>query len=206
MVSIFNHIDELMREVSNCTLPHKYFLTYDFNKGDRIEHENFFSKYAWNGIANRCRCKVRVYAVGLNPLGKRDHIHAVLTSSKPLEGLIQSGSKPIPLLMLIDALFEEFCGSGRWEGERLKAGVLANKGVIVSQNTGFFHRVAFGGYDRWRIQIQPYNANLGGIGYIYHHHDVILWTGNGVIDEFIHTPRKKKRYRRGKKRDKEHVR
>lgn len=206
MISNYNHIDELMNEVSNCDLPYKYFLTYDFERGKRTEHDAFFRKYVWNGIANRCRCKVRVYAVGLNPPGKRDHVHVVFTSSKPLGVMVNTGIKEVSLLMLIDALFEEYTGSGRWNGERFMADVLSKKGVIVSQNQGFFHRVAFGGYDRWRLQIQPYDSELCGIGYIYHHHEVILWTGNGVVDEFIYTPRKKKRYRRGKKRDKEQVR
>ena len=195
-------IDNLMRHVANCDLPYKYFLTYDFELGDRYEHEQFIRDYVWNGIANRLNAKVRVWAVGLNPVEKRHHFHAVITSSKNLnEPCKLNGTINVPLLMVIDALFEQKFGYGRFKGDRIIGIDTAESSVIPSQNTRFLEEVPFGGYDRWRLQVQPYDVDKGGIGYIKHRHEVILWTGDNVINEFKPYKSKRRRYRRGKKKD-----
>tara|TARA_Y100000592_G_C5464246_1_gene315786 strand:- start:241 stop:861 length:621 start_codon:yes stop_codon:yes gene_type:complete len=194
-------IDELKHRIVNDDLPYRYFITYDFHLGDRYEHEEFSRVYLWNGIANRLKTKVRVWAVGLNPIGKRDHIHAVISTSKPLENKCNLyGIVDIPFLMLIDGLFEQQFGIGRFYGDKFKGSLHTDKRVILGDNARFFRAVPFGGYDRWRLQIQPYDVDMGGVGYIAHHHDVILWVGNDVINEFKPYKSKRKRYRRGKRK------
>lgn len=192
-------IDDLKSMIESCPLPHKSWITYDFSRGDRIQHRDFATSYVWNGLANRLRSKIRVYAVGMGWPHQRKHFHAVITSSKPIPEKINLGNLEPPTVMVIDAMFEQQFGLGRWNGDQFIADVWGEKSVIVGENNRFWRRVAFGGYDRHRFHLQPYNGDLGGVGYILHHHDVILWTGNDVINEFSHPKKRVKRYRRGKR-------
>ena len=194
-------IDELMEQVADCDLPYKYFITYDYHLGNRYEHEQFVRDYVWNGVANRLHAKLRVWAVGLNPIGKRDHFHAVISSSKDLEQPCKLyGIVNVPLLMVIDALFEQQNGKHRFNGDKFFGDVTTHKDVILNDNARFFRAVPFGGYDRHRLQIQPYDADRGALGYIFHKHEVVLWTGDGVINEFKRASLKRRRCKRGKKR------
>jgi hypothetical protein len=190
--------------VVNCCLPHKYFLTYDFHLGNRYQHEDFIRDYVWNGISRRHRGKVRVYAVGLNPVDKIDHCHAVITMEKPLNEFIKVGDFTVPLLYLIDAMFEWKYKIGRYAGDDKLVDHLLGKGVIMSQNQRFSRLVPYGGvnthtvltqaknslyedqnghfsedcpivrYKRSRMKIEPYNDSLGGVAYTLGKHDIIL--------------------------------
>jgi hypothetical protein len=197
-------IQDVRECVLNCPLPHKYFMTYDFHLGNRFQHDEFIREYLWNGLSRRLRTKVRVYAVGLNPIGKIDHFHAIITTNKPINEFVKVGDFNVPLLYLIDAMFEFKHKIGRYVGDDKLVDDLSKNSVIMSQNQRFTRLVPFGGnnthtvqvqalndvyedknghysldcpvkrYKRSRIKILEYKPELGGVGYTLGKHEVVL--------------------------------
>mgnify|MGYP003115554172 CR=1 FL=1 len=193
-------IDKMKSMIEHCSIPHKFWMTYDFTRADEEQRTRFLHYYLWNGLANRLRSKIKVYAVGMGWPHQRKHFHAIITSNKPIPEKINLGHIEPPTVMVIDAMLEQMIGAGRWNGDQFIADVWGEKSVIVGENNRFWRRVAFGGYDRHRFHLQPYNGELGGVGYIFHHHDKVIWPDNEGVEEFSHPKYRRKRPKRGKKR------
>ena len=213
-------IEPIKRAMEKCPLPHTYFLTYDFQEGERQEQIRFATDYVWNAMANHTKRLIRVWAVGFAPIGKRDHFHGIFSTSKPFgnhnyqtgpnttrempsykrrvrfSGGFSSYCENVPLMALIDDTFAYQHGRGKYHGAEFIGAHTGSQKVKKSEIHRVPSQVPMSGVHRYRFQLQEYDSARNGLWYVCNKHNLVTGTFSDKLNDFIPSQRKRRRAKR----------